>query len=347
MSSGSKVLILGANSIGCLERSYASAFMEIGCSIKHIDTEERWQKHSRFGDLGRSFFRFVSIEPWVAKGNREIVLAAFEFRPNIVIVFGAEQVRAGCLAQIAANDPNVKIVLYWPDPLLRLSPSVLDCLCFYDFVFTFSRAQVAALKRLGVKRATWLPLAFDHNLHQCNRLLNGGNDKGADVCFIGNHRPERDALFQQLSSYGFVVKIWGSNDWVRSTTNKPLMKKLWQGRAIFGQEYAREVQRAKTVVNLVDQTTPGAANMRYFEILGLGGVLLTQFPCELVGEFPEGISCVYFDDTKELIEKLRIVLSDNDRCDKIGRAAEEKIMDAHTYVHRARQMLVDVFGFSL
>jgi hypothetical protein len=111
-----RVLLVGRFAPTALERSYASAFDDLGCEVRNFDIAASINRYCRLGRLGRYFNTYVPVEPWVHKANRELIVIAREFRPSVLIVVGQNRVRAGALAQIRSMLP-LQVVFIWPDSL--------------------------------------------------------------------------------------------------------------------------------------------------------------------------------------------------------------------------------------
>src|SRR5437879_3260946 len=98
MPENRRLMLVGRFAAGALERSYRSAFADVGCDVQVFDMAEAVRRSVRLGRLGAYWNRFLPVEPWVTKANREMVLAAFAFKPDIFVVVGQNLVRAGSLA---------------------------------------------------------------------------------------------------------------------------------------------------------------------------------------------------------------------------------------------------------
>src|SRR4051812_30057372 len=101
-----RILLVGQADGVNLESSYERAFRALGHDVASFQLETQVQRYVRFGRLGRAFNRFVPVETWARKANRELVVAAAESHYDLIIVFGTAPVQAGALAQIRASTPS-------------------------------------------------------------------------------------------------------------------------------------------------------------------------------------------------------------------------------------------------
>jgi hypothetical protein len=329
-------MLIGHFELGALAQSYKVAFEELSNDVFAFDIGSFVQKNCRFGRFGHKFNAYLPVEAWVRKANREMVVSARQYAPRMVVLVGNCPVRAGALAQVKAS-LGVTLVHIWPDTLVNMDAPLIECLPMYDLECVYSRSAVEPMKRLGASRIVWTPLAGDPSLHgplQCTE--SEAVEYGAEATFIGGWRPEREALLSTLTQ--FNLKIWGP-DWGRRCRNNPVIMKAWQGRALRGSEFARAVASSKINLNIIDQTNYPAANMRFFEIPCAGGLQVCS-PCpEMESEFKHGETTFYYRSERELSDLIRYLLDNNELREKVKRAAYMRVMEKHTYLHRATQIL--------
>jgi spore maturation protein CgeB len=258
-------------------------------------------------------------------------------------VFGNSRVSAGALGQIKAAPPQCQLVLVWPDSLLYCYSWSLDAIPAYDLIATYSQATVDPFLRLGARRAAWVPLGFDPELHPPNPDANPGPRAqvyaDCDASFVGNYTPEREELVVQLVSEGLRVRVWGPLEWNRSTRDRVALKHYWQGGPLFGKEYSLALSLAPVSLNPINPVTYPAANMRSFEIPGCGGVSVSARSPELESDFPDRQACYYYDSKASAVSVVRMAVKDLEGRERVARTGQEIVLRAHTYTHRAQQIL--------
>jgi spore maturation protein CgeB len=336
----SRILLVGTFRQAALEKSYYAAFNELKCQVEAFDIADSIKEQCRLGNMGRFFNKFIPVEPWIRKANRELVLVARRFRPDIVIIFGQNQVRAGSLAQIRSN-LAVKMVLIWPDTLVNFNDETIITLPLYDLVASYGREAIAPLRQLGANHVEWIPLAGDPHMHLINSFSETDKQKyEADISFVGGWRPEREATIQiVLAAFqNKKVTIWGP-DWGRYCRGKKDILKSWQGRSLYEKDFAKAIALSRISLNIIDDTNYPAANMRFFEIPMAGGLQLCS-PCpEMENDFKHGETLFYYKDADELVEIIRSLLANDSLRMRVAKSAQEKVLGEHTYVHRARKIL--------
>jgi hypothetical protein len=333
--------LVGENEPGLLG-SYVRALRSRGCDVTCRDPHAALRKHTKLGRLGRYASSFVPVDAWTLKANREMILAIADTAPDLVLVSGNAPVRAGALAQLRIMVPGARIALIWPDSLLNLWRHVIEALPVYDLVATYSRASVEEFRRLGARKAEFVPFAADPLLFPPEVAISDEERRKlqSDVCFIGNHRPEREAAIIALARAGLDVKVWGEpQSWRRHARDKSMLSSCYQGSPLFGEAFAKAVRCAKLSLNPIDPTNFPSANMRFFESPACGGATLNSRCPEMAGDFPDRASAFYFDSVERLPGVARELLADEPTRTAVARAAQQLVLREHTYVHRAEQVL--------
>jgi hypothetical protein len=116
-----------------------------------------------------------------------------------------------------------------------------------------------------------------------------------------------------------------SNDWATSYTVR---------------EVAETYRRSKIVVNIGRDDFPQDANLRVFEVLASGALLLTSLPSELeqLG-FIEGTHFVGYRRLEDISSLVGEYLSDATKRVHITDAARDLVLSEHTYDRRADQLM--------
>ena len=106
------------------------------------------------------------------------------------------------------------------------------------------------------------------------------------------------------------------------------------------QEAADVYRRSRVVVNIARDDYPQDANLRVFEVLASGALLITSLPTELSDlGFRDGLHFVGYRSEDELISLVRRLLSDEPTRTRISSAARTKVLSEHTYDSRVAQIL--------
>lgn len=184
----------------------------------------------------------------------------------------------------------------------------------FDVTFIAQKEYVERLQQDGIRQVHWLPLAFAPEL-----MPEKTQARTIDVAFVGSDNkdvhPERHQLLAVLRSR-FPSHFMG-------------MASPGKMMAIYS--------TTKIVFN---KSVNNDLNMRYFEALGAGAVLVTD---PITGNgiddtFIRGRHFFEYHDETTLIALLESLLSRDD-LENIGQLASKWVLDNHTYQHRAVALL--------
>jgi len=105
-------------------------------------------------------------------------------------------------------------------------------------------------------------------------------------------------------------------------------------------ETAAMYRRSRVVVNIGRDDFPQDANLRVFEALASGALLVTSLPSELTRlGFQDGAHFVGYRNPTDLSGIVRRYLADEDSRAGIAREARSLVLSEHTYDRRAEQLL--------
>jgi hypothetical protein len=188
----------------------------------------------------------------------------------------------------------------------------------FDVTFVAQKQYVEFLRRDGLKQVLWLPLGFAPEL-----IPSPMPARELDIAHVGSTNvsanPPRHALLaalrQEFRSYYF-------------------------GPAS-PQEMGRLYASARLVFN---RSVNNDVNMRFFEAAGAGAVLVTDPIIDngIEGLFDEGAHYVVYRDAASLLGTVRALLDNPARCDTMSQAARQRVLERHTYRHRADALLDEI-----
>ena len=102
-------------------------------------------------------------------------------------------------------------------------------------------------------------------------------------------------------------------------------------------EYARRLRQSRLGINIFGA---GFDTVRYWELPAHGCMLFSErLPIHIPHNFKDGESAVFFDDAREMEERVTYYLAYPDETAAIARAGHEHLKRYHTGSARARQML--------
>lgn len=191
----------------------------------------------------------------------------------------------------------------------------------FDIVFLVHKNYMSYFTQAGVTNAFWLPVAADIEMHGfCTPK------EVYDIGFVGQTskqwHPRRVMLLEKLKDNNFDVVV---------------ETKYLEDIALF-------LSRCKIAFNC---SLNGDLNMRVFEATAAGSMLLTDaLPLEsgLLECFEPGKHLALYHDEEELIRLADYYLKHPEERHRIAKAGREHTLANHTYLHRAVQLINQVFG---
>lgn len=183
----------------------------------------------------------------------------------------------------------------------------------FDLVYSFDDYELPFYRQYN-KNSYWMPLGADFDTH---KFLIKDSNKSIFIGFIGNLNNNRISMINFLLDKGVPVQYSYSQD-----------------------KYAEIVSNTK--INLNIGITPFGIQQRVFEILAMGGFLLTnklQGGTEL---FKDKEHLVYYNNFDELCELCYYYSMNMDEACKIAKKGREEVESKHTYIHRIQQIIGDI-----
>ena len=219
----------------------------------------------------------------------------------------------------------------------------------YDYFFTIQKGDFPdALKRIGVKRTQYLPLAADPQVHRPLKLSPEEQAEfGSDLSHVGAGYLNRQYVFSGLADLDF--KLWG-NDWDSTSSINKLLQR--EGARLSTNEVVKVFNASKINLNLhSSQFHQGVnpegdyVNPRTFEIAACGGFQLCDHRSLLPELFDEGREIAVFRHESELREIIEHYLGHPDERNEIAAQGQLKALGEHTYELRMAEALKYIYSY--
>jgi hypothetical protein len=185
----------------------------------------------------------------------------------------------------------------------------------FDITLIAQKQYVNALKIDGLVNVYWLPLGFPHRL-----LPALDTQRNIDVAYVGstNREVNRDR-------YDLLDSLKNHFESVSFGRASPL-------------EMIATYSMAKIVFN---KSVNNDLNMRFFEAMGSGAVLVTDPIIDngLEDLFVEEKHYFSYKNNEDLIDLVKKILNEEEKIIQVGAAAKDLILMEHTYDHRAEAII--------
>jgi spore maturation protein CgeB len=211
----------------------------------------------------------------------------------------------------------------------------------YDLVLSNSEGGLDRLRELGARRAEAVFWAADPELFAPAPV-----DKEVDVFFYGYgdkfRREWMEAMIAEPSRLDSdVIFALGGGDFRSDTGNARLV-----GDVPFN-VFSQAISRARINLNITRRphaTMEASSTCRPFELAAAGAAIVSNPNAGIERWFEPDSELRVVTNADEALATYRELLDDPGGTEAMGRRARERVLDEHTYAHRARQILdlVDV-----
>lgn len=199
----------------------------------------------------------------------------------------------------------------------HVSPELrLEMARHFDCTFLAQKAQVELFRKAGIANVFWLPLACSPVLHDV-----GAFKRIYDVAYVGSFSAEEGDRRRRLLEA--VAQRFPNNR----------IGRFWP------EEMARIYAQSRIVVNASHNRD---VNMRVFEAMAAGALLITDEADGLEDLFQDGVHLVIYRRDEDLLELITHYLRDEAARERIAAAGRAEVLERHTYERRIQALLETV-----
>lgn len=276
--------------------------------------------------------------------NRELLLMARRFAPEILLVFKGRFVQAETLRRLRAM--GIRTYCFYPDVSFRAhGPDIPRALPVYDWVFTTKSFGIRDMReQLGVTRSSVIAFAYDPDLHKPLRLTPADRARfDCDVSYIGTWSPKKEQLLSNLLAKRptLRLKIWGEQ-WDR--TSLPILRAAIGGHEVIGEDFVRAVRGSRINLSIMSEARRGASlgdqvASRTFVVPACEAFVLHERTEEVLRLFREPDEIVCYADSEELIAQIDRYLPDDTARTRIAARARDVVARRHSWDVRIAEIL--------
>ena len=188
----------------------------------------------------------------------------------------------------------------------------------FDYTLLFHPGYVERFQAAGHPRALYLPLAVDRDIIDGPKL-----EPVYEIGAVG--RTDSSLYVTRKRVLEKLDEQFHMNDWRRLYPPK---------------EMGTIFRMSKIVINIPREDYLQEANMRVFEVMGSGALLLTRLPSELSNMgFQEGVHFIGYRTEEELAPLVRHYLENEAERLEIANRSHDIVWREHTYDSRAATLL--------
>jgi len=309
---------------------------------RYLRREDSSPEDTAFDRLTRE-----TIRKWVTpRWKRHLTRLVEQEKPDAVVVFTVPMAHLSGIPDALRSRFGIPIVFYDGDVPMSLpefggmdtgfNPYHGADPWEYDLVLSNSEGGLARLRELGARRAEALFWGADPEFFAPQPVA-----KEVDVFFYGyGDKFRRDWMktmvgeaSRRAPDLDFAL---GGLDFHGDTGSARLL-----GDVPFN-VFARAISAARVNLNLTRRphaTVPRSSTARPFELASSGAAIVSNPHEGIERWFEPGSELVLVDGTEQAVTAYRELVADPAQAEEMGRRARERVLDEHTYAHRARQLL--------
>jgi spore maturation protein CgeB len=233
--------------------------------------------------------------------------------------------------------PNVMVVHINPDTLTTLEYQQIFA-SPYDAFFTKDSFMVDFMKNKMGLNTFYLPEAFNPRVHKRPDIDRAELEKkiNIDVVVFGTMYPYRANMVEQLLNAEIDVTLFGTPD---RRFGKPEIEKNFRNEFITGERKATILYGSKIVFNNFHYAEIQSANVKFFEIAGIGGFQICDFRPVLEEYSAIPIEQFTYNNIGDAIDLIKYYLERPVLRHELAIKQYNHFLVNHTYEHRVNQLL--------
>tara|TARA_B110000977_G_scaffold186713_1_gene253003 strand:- start:7166 stop:8368 length:1203 start_codon:yes stop_codon:yes gene_type:complete len=350
-----KVLLVGDFAFQWYQESCALSLEQHGCEVVRFG----WMNEFRHWVLGinipvyRSIFHRIQYRlqsgPIIWKINRRLLKVIAEESPDIVWFYSVTIISKKVIRAMRAISPNTIFCQYSNDnPFIKTQRGgiwlnyIKNINCF-DLHFAYRHSNFADYQRFGASNVKLLRAYFDpeHEYPTEEDLIPA--KFACDVVFAGHYEDDgRLEMLEAICKAGYTLNLFGSG-WDTAlkllSPNSPLREK-YPVTATSQDEYRYAICGAKVALCFLSTLNEDTYTRRSFQIPAMKTVMLSQYSDDLASLFQPDVEAVFFKNESEMLEKLKILLSDDQKLEEIAEAGYHKVyLAGHDVKARMKEFL--------
>ncbi|MDO9318876.1 MAG: glycosyltransferase [Gammaproteobacteria bacterium] len=344
-----KVLVVGDGHSAIHEVAVANALDELGHEVRSFYWFSYFVSPNRLGRFWQRIQNKFLLGPALIKLNSDLVLAAREFKPDLVFVYRGTHVYSHTISAIKNSVFDCVVCGYNNDDPFANGHSRLLWRHFlkstpvYDLMFAYRHHNLIDFRNIGAKQVELLRSWY---LPESNFPMDLTDDDKphyeCDVVFIGHFENDgRLQMLEEIARNGFNLRLYGPPyEWNHLLRKSEVLKHLAPVRLVWGEEYNKALCGAKISLCFFSKLNRDSYTRRCFEIPATGTLMLSEYSDDVASLYTEGEETDYFRNKEELLLKIsRYIGNESLRCRVAAGGRKRVIEDGHDIVSRMKTVL--------
>lgn len=326
-----KIALLGSKDFDSLEYHIHDSLTFLGHQVFHIDIKDVVKIPYRYNYWGMKLLPKYDLSVF-----RKIAARIIDEKPDLVI--GTYRfIHPECIRMIKAALPKVPIVHINPDAITTFEHQQVFA-SPYDAYFTKDPFIMDFMKNKMKLNAYYLPEALNPRVHKpvISDRVQLEKEIGIDVTMFGTMYPYRAKMASEVINSGINVALFGVPD--RRFPREEITKNF-RNEFITGERKAKVLFGSKIVFNNFHYAEVNSANVKFFEINGIGAFQLCDYKPVLEEYSAVDVEKFTYKTIDEAIEKIKYYLDKPEERFEISNIQREHFHKHHTYENRMKDIL--------
>ena len=208
-----------------------------------------------------------------------------------------------------------------------------------DWYFSYSQQAIKIVNQFNFSKASYLSHSVDHRQF----YVIPKQPKSIDLCFVGKHSVHREKYILATLELTNRVHIYGSR-WLAPALSKPALLRSIKGTECFGEKLNTLYNSSKIILSIIakpqgSNNLQSGINMRPYEILASGSLLLSDKYEELNSELVDKKNIVLFDTLDQFKATLARLLKNDSLIESISSSGNQFIQGRFSYDQMAQKII--------
>lgn len=326
-----KITLFGSKDFDSLEYHLNDSFKYLGNDVEHIDIKDIISIPYKYNYFAAKFIKkydeylFRKIANKIIASEPELVVCTYRFINPI------------CIKIIKQALPTVKVIHINPDALTTFESQQIFA-SPYDAYFTKDPFIVDFMKNKIGLNTFYLPEAFNPRVHKMPNMDRMEHEikTNIDVVTFGTMYPYRANMVGELLNADIDVALFGTPD---KRFGNPEIENNFKNEYITGARKAEVLYGSKIVFNNFHYAEIQSANVKFFEIAGIGGFQICDYKPILNEYSAIPIEQFTYKSIGEAIELIKYYLNKPEQRHELALEQYNHFVLNHTYEHRIKQLL--------
>lgn len=325
-----KITLFGSKDFDSLEYHLNDSLLFTGHNVFHLDISDIVALPYKYNYYALKFIKFY--DELLFKKVAKIII---ESEPDLVVCT-YRFINPICIELIKEALPNVNVIHINPDQLTTLEYQQIFA-SPYDAYFTKDHYMVDFMRNKMSLNVFYLPEAFNSRIHKpiAKDRLELENNTDIDVVTFGTMYPYRAKMVSELINKGINFTLFGTPD-KRYPKNE--IKSNFRNEYITGTRKSEVLLGSKIVFNNFHYAEIESANVKFFEIVGIGGFQLCDYKPVLKEYSKIDIDKFTFKNIREAYDLIQYYLDKPLLRYELANEQRQHFLENHTYEHRINQI---------